>query len=280
MTPCEKLGYKVGDKFEVVEPRRELKKGDIVTLVRDDNDDSPMFIHENIEGKICLKLHRIKPAAPKLTKSKQWLADAIHNSGKGWPNGAQWAVQGGETGVIRFCSGDKPKRNGTGWNSSNNTFNEFTKIECMKPQPNWHQTVLSRDEYFSVYPEVEQSAPVCESVERTIPMQPTLDTLMQHWQDAKTATQQAQQAEREAHDAVTAELKRCGWGESESLEITDWRDLRVGDVIWTSGDMDHGPGNYEILSLENTDYTGQYPIEIEPCWFSIECTQWKFIRRP
>lgn len=138
-----------------------------------------------------------------LTKSKQWLADAIHNSGKGWPDGAQWAVQGGETGNICFAKSEKPVRDGSWWVAADCGFANMPEVKGHKPQPNWHQTVLSRDEYFSVYPEVEKPAPVCESVERTIPMQSTLDTLVRRWQDARTATQQAQQAEREAHDAVS-----------------------------------------------------------------------------
>lgn len=46
MTPCEKLGYKVGDKFRVVESRHPSRNGSIVTLHRDDGSTSPWFRSE------------------------------------------------------------------------------------------------------------------------------------------------------------------------------------------------------------------------------------------
>lgn len=85
----------------------------------------------------------------KLTKSKQFLADAIHTSGKGWSDGANWAVQNGDHGRISF-SENKPVRHGkTSWMAEGGF---KSKIEVCGPQKNWHQTVLSREEYFSAYP--------------------------------------------------------------------------------------------------------------------------------
>jgi len=86
----------------------------------------------------------------KLTKSKQFLADAIHANGKGWPDGANWAAQDKCSQVTFFKS--KPKLHGNTWLDVNglddvNGFGTDSKI------PNWHQTVLSRDEYFSAYPD-------------------------------------------------------------------------------------------------------------------------------
>lgn len=87
----------------------------------------------------------------KLTKSKQFLADAIHASGKGWPDGANWAWYG----VVNQCGffgSEKPV-----YSKSEHCFKiysheEVGKFECAKFN-NWHQTVLGRDEYFSAYPE-------------------------------------------------------------------------------------------------------------------------------
>lgn len=89
-----------------------------------------------------------------LSKSKQALADAIHASGKGWPGGANWAAQDGDgTGSIDFFIGDKPKlyKRDKFWRGEYEIGNRIHK--CEKTIPNWHQTVLSRDEYFSAYPE-------------------------------------------------------------------------------------------------------------------------------
>lgn len=87
---------------------------------------------------------------PQLTKSKQFLADAIHASGKGWLDGAVYATQDKTDPRIGFWNklpikeGDQWK--GAGWMGTANA------IPCTKLSPNWHQTVLSREEYFSAYP--------------------------------------------------------------------------------------------------------------------------------
>ena len=46
MTPCQKLGYNVGDKFVVIidNPKRyNFTKGSIITLYEDDGSDFPLF---------------------------------------------------------------------------------------------------------------------------------------------------------------------------------------------------------------------------------------------
>lgn len=47
MTPCEEKGYKVGDKFEVLDDIDGFKKGQTLTLHRDDGTDIPLFKGEN-----------------------------------------------------------------------------------------------------------------------------------------------------------------------------------------------------------------------------------------
>ena len=62
-TPCEILGYKVGQKFKLIEDVGfiDLKKGDIVELYNDDGTASPKFISECRSRKFFLNLGRIKP---------------------------------------------------------------------------------------------------------------------------------------------------------------------------------------------------------------------------
>jgi len=44
MTPCERLGYKVGDDFEVIEvDGRYFSEGEAVTLKKDDGSSIPLF---------------------------------------------------------------------------------------------------------------------------------------------------------------------------------------------------------------------------------------------
>lgn len=56
MTPCEELGYKVGDKFKVigggqglhcVEEKGWCTIGDTLTLVKDDGTSAPKFLNDN-----------------------------------------------------------------------------------------------------------------------------------------------------------------------------------------------------------------------------------------
>lgn len=48
MTPCEKLGYKVGDKFEVLRRTAFFKAGTVIILHHDDGSSHPYFYSEEI----------------------------------------------------------------------------------------------------------------------------------------------------------------------------------------------------------------------------------------
>lgn len=78
-TPCQKLGYKVGDKFQVL---RDLitgfKEGATVTLFKDDGSDNPLFSGEcycncadGAPG-AYIDLHFVKPIEPKKAK-RPWI---------------------------------------------------------------------------------------------------------------------------------------------------------------------------------------------------------------
>jgi len=85
----------------------------------------------------------------KLKPAKQALADAIHQNG-GWKGGL-FAIFGKLSGRCVFCE-NKPHfcRESKGWFvNADSVVGEFD----MKPFVNWHQTCLSRDEYFTAYPE-------------------------------------------------------------------------------------------------------------------------------
>lgn len=64
MTPCEKLGYKVGDKFEVTEdstfPNSSFHCGEIVYLGIDDGSNSPYFISEDKQKRYVITLRKVK----------------------------------------------------------------------------------------------------------------------------------------------------------------------------------------------------------------------------
>lgn len=81
-TPCEELGYKVGDKFKVVCKESEtcgFKKGVTITLYADDRSDCPLFAGDNTEYSLAdgaagayLHLRKVKPLKPKKAK-RPWI---------------------------------------------------------------------------------------------------------------------------------------------------------------------------------------------------------------
>lgn len=159
MTPCEKLGYKVGDMFEMTASGYGWSFGDVVKLVRDDGstfpefegvtaknsryDDNKMFMYIDDE-KVCVK--RIRG---KLKPAKQALADAIHQNG-GWSVAGDCNfVTSNRSGVVKFFN-QNPLRNGADWVSCPYS---LSWIDLHQQLTNWHQTILSRDEYFTAYPE-------------------------------------------------------------------------------------------------------------------------------
>ena len=171
MTPCEKMGYKVGDEFEMLVSAYGWEVGEVVKLIHDDGtkcpdfegvtsqnrryEDNRMFLYiENDEGYAT----QVKPLTiAKLRPAKKALADAIHASGKGWPDRANWAAQDANSSITFFV--DKPWRCGNVWECDN--FEAVDGFMSDAKIPNWHQTVLSRDEYFSAYP--EKAEPVADA---------------------------------------------------------------------------------------------------------------------
>lgn len=155
MTPSEKLGYKVGDEFEVIEDSVYFKKGDVVSLKIDDNSSFPFFINEKVvrEGysKGCaMYLYSVKKIS-KLKPAKQALADAIHQNG-GWCQNADWSSVD-RSGLVAFFNGCKPTRDGDEWLDRGDCEYVAGLLGCgVIRMPNWHQCILSRDEYFTAYP--------------------------------------------------------------------------------------------------------------------------------
>lgn len=183
----------------------------------------------------------------KISNSKKQLAKIIHENG-GWRDGAGFAAQDQNASVTFFV--DAPWRCETSWEAS-----EFEALSgfgvIAKSLPNWHQTVLSRDEYFHLYP-----APVKVVVENkttchlTVADKPTIEQLAADYRNAKDyADRKQQEADAAKADAGVklAELVAAGRAlglvlsvvraaPEPELVITDWRDLLVGDVVWYGGD--------------------------------------------
>lgn len=92
----------------------------------------------------------------KISNSKKELARIISENG-GWRDGAGWAAQDSSSDdyPLRVCLyKNKPKisKGDTRWIDENFKPIVGDGIETDKQIPNWHQTLLSRDEYFHLYP--------------------------------------------------------------------------------------------------------------------------------
>lgn len=65
--------------------------------------------------------------------------------------------------------------------------------------------------------------------------------------------------------------------------ITDWRDLKPGDIVWWGGDGFDPAGFYTVVI---TDRGGDvYPFSITrhddwETWVDVDAEQWRFIVRP
>ena len=166
----------------------------------------------------------------KISNSKKQLAKIIHEN-EGWCEGYSFAAQNcGDDWVVVWFFESKPVRRREAW------FTDSDNCECVirdvSKLPNWHQTILSRDEYFHLYP-VAETAP-----EPVVEAKPTIEQLAADYRNAKDYADRKQQ---EADDAkADAEAKRAALvaagkalglavsvvKKEPQLVITDWRDLR------------------------------------------------------
>lgn len=89
----------------------------------------------------------------KLSKSKLALAKVINENG-GWPERALWAVQDN---CIAFFLGGKPeyKSGDRCWYSNSIDGACVGTITRDEKVTNWHQTILSREEYYQAYPKAD-----------------------------------------------------------------------------------------------------------------------------
>lgn len=141
----------------------------------------------------------------KISNSKKQLAKIISENG-GWRDGAKFAAQGGNYGHVGFAS-EAPVRNGKVWDMTRGFAGRFMPGVLL---PHWHQTILSRDEYFHLYP-----APAAEAEEPghvwTNP--PTIEQLAAEYRNRKDYAERKQQEADEAKaeaEAKLAELVAAG----------------------------------------------------------------------
>lgn len=258
-----------------------------------------------------------------MNKPKTWLATALIEAGvTKFPEGTNWAAQD-KCDLAAVFSGERPTiTKGRDMHFCNASRVSQVKLSALNPR--WHQTVLSRDEFDRFVAETvprstavgddETSPATKEELEALTTVEspeqraklariyaPTLDQLLQDWCNADDFAQRKQTEADEASamrderwQAVQARAGEMGVmigsvvpvvSEPE-LVITDWRDLRVGDIIqcigyWEREDTDGK--EFTVTRLKSVSYEGDKPIRIEVQGVSCPGTwggEYRFIRRP
>lgn len=270
-TPCEKLGYKVGDKF-VVARKYELSAaevGDILELTGDDGSGTPIFRDSSGD---CRSLP---------------LRNIVKLDGDGWIEwkGGDMPVERGTLVSIKYRDGYVTPGVSAGMFP---TEKGFVCHGGCRFAHFWLHTggpldIVAYRLHQKEKPELEQAVT-------------TLDDLMHAWQKAKANADTsrnilklAEQDEAAARKALDDALRAAGWGgarQDEPLNITDWRDLKPGDIIWWSGDRFNGSGEFPVRDVVEEDDKGKcvFTVKTETAfgyaWVNIETEQWHFIRRP
>ena len=243
----------------------------------------------------------------KISNSKKQLAAIIHGNG-GWREGAEFTAQDGDgTGSIDFFK-SKPRlyRGDIFWKGDYVCDDRIERTGVTIK--NWHQTILSRDEYFHLHP-VAETAPEPEIQSEimgiaqvgdinVVESKPTIEQLAADYRNkldyANRKQDEADKANMES-DAALAQLEdaiaKIGFAitplaateKEPELVITDWRDLRVGDVVWYGGDDELSSGEYHVTGIEAPDYEGYLTVRVNGYsgghWIDIR-VGWSFIRRP
>lgn len=84
-------------------------------------------------------------------------------------------------------------------------------------------------------------------------------------------------------DIVAYRLHQPQQQSGQTLNITDWRDLKPGDIVWWSGDGDNKAGEYRCTETRESSNIvllrsgSPYAVFIDTV---DEHQQWRFIRRP
>ena len=258
---------------------------------------------------------RHKMATPK----KKHLIELMIEAGVEWPEGAEYAAQDKDSLRVIFYEKGRPFLEfGANYRDSlGGSLIRGLMIKLPSLCRNWHQTIVTREQYAKAIAKVkpieqidtQQKPQYCTSVMRQMPSE-TIESLL-----AEIKTKREEHGELVAkvdalvleitsiEQQVNSKLKECGFSlypvatSSETAQpvITDWRDLRVGDVIWIS-ESDIGSsapaGEYSIVETEIDKCVSGSKFFLQPVGIDchhihmgVQCPnlqyrKWRFIRRP
>lgn len=248
----------------------------------------------------------------RISNSKKQLARIINENG-GWRDGAKFAAQDSvkdscPCSICFYSNKPKLKTGARRWFDGNNGIVGGAEgcIHGVNAISNWHQTILSRDEYSHLYPAPDADVGSLsaaldlvtdENKHEHVDSKPTIEQLAADYSNRKDYADRKQQeadAAKADADAKLAELVAAGKALGLSLSvttiepepelvITDWRDLQVGDEVeYVSGTLvgfSSEPG--VVSSIDRSPDCGIYRIRVAlQNGHSLWCNEWRFIRRP
>ena len=240
-----------------------------------------------------------------MTAKKKHLIELMIEAGVKWPDGAEYAAQDKDEWLAFYTRKPYREEGKVTW-SSNRCYvaNSMKKLDSLCR--NWHQTIVTREQYADalaatamtpVAQKETQPAPqYCTSVMRQMPD----NTIEQLTADYRAKATEADRLQAVADDALKAAddaliaLEKAGEligliisidTKPKQVDITDWLDLRVGDVIecvpygderddasiwpggWaksivnanhTVGSVDPGSGKITLLDAKDSGYAFRF----------------------
>ena len=257
-----------------------------------------------------------------MTAKKKHLIELMIESGVKWPDGAEYVAQDKDKWLAFYTRKPYREDGKVTWSSYRcYVANSMKKLDLLCR--NWHRTIVTREQYAEAVaaadngsttnqvresedvPASQPAAKYCASVMRQMPDE-TIESLLAEIK-AKREKRDALVAKADAlaleiasiEQRVNDKLKEYGFAmfqlaaasEPEQLAITDWRDLRVGDVIVIDY-IDVDPvrkkaleGAESVIVRDGAEYpicatNKNYPRG--QSWFMGGPAEirWRFIRRP
>ncbi|MGL5397934.1 MAG: hypothetical protein ACRDBQ_22090 [Shewanella sp.] len=248
----------------------------------------------------------------KISKSKQELARIISENG-GWSDGYSFSAQNcGDDWVDVWFFESKPARRHAAW------FTDSDNCKCVisgvSKLSNWHQTTLSREEYFHLYPAPDADVGSLsaaldlvtdENKHAHVDSKPTIEQLAADYRNAKHFAGRKQQEADDAKSDVDAKLKALELAgealglivspitaqQEPELVITNYHKLRAGDILRCksvplgargANGAKCRVGDEGVLKRTDSALIAR-GVHVEVCkkdWFGVFGEHWEFIRRP
>lgn len=220
----------------------------------------------------------------KISNSKKQLAEIIHENG-GWRDEAKFSVQDKDGQVFHYASRPIIGAGAEVWGHKGCIgYGEFEA----KTLPNWHQTILLRDEYLHLYPGAETApAPVVE-------VKPTIEQLAADYRNRKDyADRKQQEADAAKADAEAKLTELVATGKAHGLVLsvvgvapepelvnTDWRDWQVGDEVELISFQGGSAKVGEVGAISKVFGDGAFHVDFpSQSGYSVDHSHIKFIRR-